>query len=435
MAPRKVLSRSEKIKIIEYATRENCGVRKIAKHFKIGKTCAAEIIKNKDNILNNFQNGNYNVRRKFVGPGLGTTIDKVVFEWFQRVRAQKIPVSGPMLQEKALEVSKELGEIDFKASNGWLEKFRNRHSISFKAISGEAGAVNVNVVNEWIQHLPNLLSAYLPENVFNADETGLLFRALPDKTLCLKNETCSGGKVAKERLTILLCASMTGEKLMPLVIGKAARPRCFKGLDIDKFPVEWASNSKSWMTRDIMNSWLEKLDRLMQRKNRKIVLFIDNAACHQRLTLQNIELVFFPPNVTATSQPLDQGIIKNFKHKYRKLVLMHLISNISETTTQQDLVKKIDVLQAVGWIDKAWKAVTESTVVNCFRKASFCKDPIHCEPTEAVQVHEDFTQFESQFNSCNLQEYPEIDSSLAIEDTSTQVRCRYVIMLLYSCSM
>lgn len=65
--------------------------------------------------------------------------------------------------------------------------------------------MNVNVVNEWIQHLPNLLSAYLPENVFNADETGLLFRALPDKTLCLKNETCSGGKVAKERLTILLC--------------------------------------------------------------------------------------------------------------------------------------------------------------------------------------------------------------------------------------
>ena len=230
---------------------------------------------------------------------------------------------------------------------------------------------------------------------------------------------------------------MTGEKLMPLVIGKAARPRCFKGLDtcIDKFPVEWASNSKSWMTRDIMNSWLEKLDRLMQRKNRKIVLFIDNAACHQRLTLQNIELVFFPPNVTATSQPLDQGIIKNFKHKYRKLVLMHLISNISETTTQQDLVKKIDVPHTVGWIDKAWKAVTESTIVNCFRKASFCKDPIHCEPTEAVQVHEDFTQFESQFNSCNLQEYPEIDSSLAIEDTSTQVRCRYVIMLLYLCSM
>lgn len=123
MAPRKVLSRSEKIKIIEYATRENCGVRKVAEHFKIGKTCAAEIIKNKDEILNNFQNGNYNVRRNFVGPGLGTTIDKVVFEWFQRVRAQKIPVSGPMLQEKALEVSKELGEIDFKASNGWLEKF------------------------------------------------------------------------------------------------------------------------------------------------------------------------------------------------------------------------------------------------------------------------------------------------------------------------
>jgi hypothetical protein len=39
--------------------------------------------------------------------------------------------------------------------------------------------------------------------MFNCDETGLFFRALPDKTLCLKNEICRGGKKAKDCLTAL----------------------------------------------------------------------------------------------------------------------------------------------------------------------------------------------------------------------------------------
>lgn len=263
-----------------------------------------------------------------------------------------------------------------------------------------------------------MLLAYSPENIFNADETGLFFRALPEKTLSLKGETCIGGKVSKERLTILLCCSMSGEKLMPLVIGKAARPRCFKGVDINKLPVEWSNNRKSWMTREIMTAWLEKIDKSMQRKNRKIVLFIDNAASHPRITLKNIELVFFPPNITATSQPLDQGIIQNFKQKYRKTILTHLISNINETTTQQDLVKKIDVFQAVGWIAKAWRSVTESTITNCFRKADFCKDPVQCETAEVAEQVE-LKEFEGHFD--NLQEYLEIDSSLVTEDTTTEV--------------
>jgi hypothetical protein len=59
---------------------------------------------------------------------------------------------------------------------------------------------------------------YKPEDVFNADKTGLFFRTLPDKTLGVKGEACKGGKLAKERVTVLLACSSTGEKLKPLVI-------------------------------------------------------------------------------------------------------------------------------------------------------------------------------------------------------------------------
>ena len=66
------------------------------------------------------------------------------------------------------------------------------------------------------------VSAGRPEDVYNADESGLFFRALPNRTLALNSEKCAGSKLSKERLTILFCVNMLGEKEKLLVIGKAA---------------------------------------------------------------------------------------------------------------------------------------------------------------------------------------------------------------------
>ena len=68
-------------------------------------------------------------------------MDKTVYEWFQQKRAQNIPLSGPLIQEKALETANSLGISDFKASNGWLDHFKTRHNIIGKLICGERGSV------------------------------------------------------------------------------------------------------------------------------------------------------------------------------------------------------------------------------------------------------------------------------------------------------
>ena len=57
------------------------------------------------------------------------------------------------------------------------------------------------------------------------------FSLEPDQTLATRR--LSGRKKNKERLSIALCANSDGShKLNPLVIGKYARSRCFKHINI-----------------------------------------------------------------------------------------------------------------------------------------------------------------------------------------------------------
>jgi len=145
-----------------------------------------------------------------------------------------------------------------------------------------------------------------------------------------------------------------------------------KEFDVSKLAVEWKANSKAWMTtHNIMTDWLQRLVQQMKTQNRKMLLFLDNATSHAHLSLDNVTLIFFPLNITSTSQPLDQGIIKNFKVFYRKFALQHIIANLDDARNAHDLAKQIDVLKAITWVKKSWTQISSLTITNCFKKADF----------------------------------------------------------------
>ena len=64
-----------------------------------------------------------------------------------------------------------------------------------------------------------------------------------------------------------------------------------------------------------------------------IVLLLDNAGCHPHDIegkYSNIKVIWLPANTTSKLQPLDLGIIQNFKTYYRKLLLKYVLSKIDE---------------------------------------------------------------------------------------------------------
>ncbi|KAJ4428282.1 hypothetical protein ANN_24300 [Periplaneta americana] len=86
-----------------------------------------------------------------------------------------------MIQEKALEIAKELNVRNFVASNGWLECFRKRYNIAFRSVSGEGGDIATNVIEDGKNRLPSILAEYELRDIHNVDETGFSSGPSPTK--------------------------------------------------------------------------------------------------------------------------------------------------------------------------------------------------------------------------------------------------------------
>jgi len=89
----------------------------------------------------------------------GKVIDEKVYEWFPNARCQNIPIFGPILQTKALQVVANIGLNDFRASNGWLEAFYKRHCIQFCLLSGESAGMDKMLSTTKSRTCPTLFKA------------------------------------------------------------------------------------------------------------------------------------------------------------------------------------------------------------------------------------------------------------------------------------
>ena len=93
------------------------------------------------------------------------------------------------------------------------------------------------------------------------------------------------------------------------------------------------------MTSAVFETVLSKLNKKLVFRNRKVILFFDNATCHPESMddkFSNIKIVFLPKNTTSRLQPLDAGIIRNFKVEYRKSLVKYVLLRINDNFREGD---------------------------------------------------------------------------------------------------
>ena len=140
-------------------------------------------------------------------------------------------------------------------------------------------------------------------------------------------------------------------------------------------PVMYRANCNAWMTLSFFQEWLMKLNQRMKIEKRKILMFLDNSSTYKvsnQDLFSNVKLIFFPPNATSVLQPLDQGVIQNFKIVYRKLMIRRILCEMDQSQGMCiELAQKISVFDAIQMMSLAWKSVEETTITKCFIRSEF----------------------------------------------------------------
>jgi len=119
-----------------------------------------------------------------------------------------------------------------------------------------------------------------------------------------------------------------------------------------------------------MAEWLQSFYSSIDSR-RSVLLLMDNFSAHiSGVELAppppNIRIQWLPPNATSLYQPLDQGIISNLKHYYKKQWIKFMIEQYEQLL---DPHKIISLAFTVRWITTAWFSnLKNETIYRCFRK-------------------------------------------------------------------
>lgn len=92
----------------------------------------------------------------------------------------------------------------------------------------------------------SFLFGYDPTAIFNMGKSEIFFKFGRRTAYCDKDLPVLEEKKEKNRITVALCASMTGEKIKPPIIGRCAKPRCFRRVKKYCLPVTYR-HDKVWI--------------------------------------------------------------------------------------------------------------------------------------------------------------------------------------------
>ena len=408
------LTMEKKIELLKRLEKKE-KVKDLIDEYKIGRSTIYDLKRDKVKIFKEIERCDSKEilkKRKNISNSVNSELDQILYEWVKQKRNEGTPLTGLALKTQAEYFNEELNykyrTKPLKFSSGWLTRFTTRHGLKYITTSGDklstdtVGAENFIIEFELFRHDNKLCD----EQIFNCDESGIFWKYIGRKTFALHTENkASGFKDNKDRLTVLACANQAGTfKSKLVVIGKAKNPRAFKGARI---PISWYSSKNAWMTEQIFINWItneflpearEHLRQVGLGHDSKIVLTFDNCSAHPSAEfLENLDphkqLIVkpLPPNVTPLIQPMDQGILRSLKCKYKTNHMTSMLDALNRGETIITFVRGYNVLHAVYGLHTSWLDVPQSTLKNgwkTFRPPqlhSFDVQSVSLEPQEPYQ--------------------------------------------------
>jgi hypothetical protein len=192
-------------------------------------------------------------------PPIMEKLERMLAQWIEHQNQQAVPISTIIIQAKAKTLFENQNAVEpdpkvqtFAASAGWFERFKRRHGFHNLKLIGDAAAADLFPAENFPAQLQAAIEehCYLPQQVFNLDETGLFWKRMPSRTfISAQEKTAPGFKSSKDRLTLLLGGKASGDyKTKPLMVYRSENQRALKAYSKEHLPVVWLSNTTGWTT-------------------------------------------------------------------------------------------------------------------------------------------------------------------------------------------
>lgn len=252
------LSIKDKTEILDYLKRGQSAAS-LAKKYGVVKSTISKLKKNEAKLKKFVEHSDIvPSNRKTLRPSEYPLMEEHLYRWITKKRSENVPISTQIVLEQAKFYHSKYEHGEFNGSLGWFAKFKVRHGIRYLKICGEKLSTAPELIEPFVKELKEYISAngLLKSQIYNADESALFWKMLPNKTLAMGMERAiDGRKVLKQRITFMPCSNATGEhKMKLLAIGKSKNPRAIKNAVIE---IDYASSQRGWMTSNLFTNWFQ----------------------------------------------------------------------------------------------------------------------------------------------------------------------------------
>ncbi|CAI7733070.1 unnamed protein product [Closterium sp. NIES-54] len=398
-------------------------VRRMSRESGISRRCLTEWKSRKGEL-----EGAHGARCRLHGRGRSSWYRDMEAEVYRRFLAHRkkcLAVSIARLQKWSHEVMKELhpGE-KWAGSQRWTQRFRRRWNLTTRAktrvgqklSSSEllfGGIVVCLFSSIHGSHYVFLCFLFLPSRVpdcetevknfwtyvchsrrqyridllwiLNTDQMPLWLEMPSERTVeevGSRSMPVRSGGYQKERVTVMLACTSSGEKLKPWVFFK--RKTVPKGdspsdIHVGVHPNGWmdADGVIEWMDADGVIEWLDGavkpyINPKFGVRPRKALLVLDSYREHltpevkKKFCELNLVPAVIPAGCTSEIQPLDIAVNRSFKTTVRQLYQEWFEREGVDTLTKKGNIKKPPVELTLKWISAAWKSVPKELIQRAF---------------------------------------------------------------------
>lgn len=411
---------AEKVKILELLQQPKASQSSVARNMGLSQSTISRVMKKRDEILERW-NQNENPSRKRNRPFKHAKVDEALLEWLLFAKANKLPISGPILMRQAEVIAKQIGCPQFKPSNGWLWRWKERYRLFYRGdlLLGEKRHSGGIIESRYVKILPkptpiikmesnsvvdkrysschltsvrhvqgerdvhmqlehygqcaqgNSLSRsvllariskdYHLEDIFCAVGSSFQFRLMSRPGMTLK---------PKESVCIWFCCNTDGTEKLKLLVTHNLSPRSLGTHYLS--PVSLKASENGYLTDTLLIEWLLNWDAKLAKQERKILLAFTTHNAGPKVKLQNISLCIFPKENPLSGHHFGEELVNEFNMFYRQFLLERLKEDTNiGVRTEISLLQKmseITLVEASYTMNKAWLRVTPHTIKSSFQK-------------------------------------------------------------------